>query len=186
MSEGFVKNKKELRKELINLRNSVENRTEKSENIQNILCEQDFYKSSKNVMIYSGINSEVSTDLLIDKIFSDNKTAVFPKCKENFRMSAIEVKSKNDLEKKAYGILEPISDKAFSKDKIDLIIVPAIAYDTDRNRLGYGAGYYDRFLADFKGVKVGLCFRELLIFKKLPISKYDIKVDIIITDDGIY
>ena len=178
--------KNELRKKLIILRDSIENRDEKSNIIQSILCKQDFYKSARTVMIYSAIKSEVSTDLLIDKLFFDNKNLIFPKCSKNRTLLPIEIKARDALEKKTYGILEPISDKVFPKENIDLVILPAVAYDLKKNRLGYGGGYYDRFLVGFEGLKIGLCFKEILQKNKLPTGEFDIKVDIIITDDGIY
>jgi len=185
MSEGVV-NKQELRKILANKRDLIENRAEKSKIIQNILCKLDFYENSKNVMVYSSIKSEVSTDLLIDRLFLENKRVIFPKCAENFELLPVEAASRAELSKKSYGILEPKASVSFPKEKIDIVIIPAIAYDTKKNRLGYGAGYYDRFLADFKGVKVGFCFKEMLTSEKIPVNKFDIKVDIIITDYGIY
>ena len=186
MSEGIIMYKKQLRKELVNKRNLIENKEEKSKIIADIFLGQEFYTKAQNIMVYSAINSEVSTDIIIKKLFLDKKTVIFPKCAENFRILSVEIDSENDLERGAYGILEPLKNEEFPKENIDLVIIPALSYDNHKNRLGYGAGYYDRFLSEFTGLKIGLCFSELFDKLRLPADEFDIKVDIIITDDGIY
>ena len=138
MSEGLIIDKKILRKELILKRDSIEKRLLKSEKIQNELFLQACYKNAKNIMVYSSIKSEVSTDLIIDKLFSDEKTLIFPKCMENFELYPIETEARSALEKMTYGIMEPTGNTPFPKEKIDLVIVPAVAYDAAKNRLGYG------------------------------------------------
>ena len=90
--------------------------------------------------------------------------------------------SLNDLREGMYGIREP--DEALPCSEITentVCIVPGLAFTPDGGRLGYGGGYYDRFLSDYSGTSIGLCYSELL-FDSLPSEEYDIAVDIIITD----
>ena len=89
------------------------------------------------------------------------------------------------MEKGSFGILEPSQNGKIFTQKIDLMIVPGISFDKERNRLGYGKGYYDRFLACNKTFKIGVCFEETRC-ESLTCDKHDIKMDLVITDKKIY
>ena len=81
-----------------------------------------------------------------------------------------------------FGIHEPAqSAPLMGKNEVDLALIPALCYDEQGYRLGFGGGYYDRFLAEFSGVTVGLC-RESLLWKEVPIEGHDRRVDILITE----
>jgi len=82
------------------------------------------------------------------------------------------------------GISEPDLDKIF-EGKIDLVIVPGIAFDWQKNRLGRGKGYYDRFFETNQLLKIGVCF-DFQLIETVPNSEHDICMDIIITPSGIF
>ena len=88
---------------------------------------------------------------------------------------------KNELKKGNYGILEPDNDKLVNKKDIDLLIVPIVSYDKDHNRLGYGGGYYDRYLKDYEGKVIGLAFTFQQV-EKLPVERFDLPIKTIIDE----
>ena len=95
------------------------------------------------------------------------------------------INSFDDLSPGAYGILEPSAgEPTMSFEPASLCIVPALSYDEKGNRLGFGKGYYDRFLSGFKGIKTGICY-ELSLCETLPADDHDIRVDNIVTEDRI-
>ena len=93
------------------------------------------------------------------------------------------------FEKSRFGVQEPFdeTENIIFPEKIDLVIVPGLCFDKSKNRLGYGGGFYDRFLIKTKAVKIAICFDEQIIENgSLPVNKYDIKTDVIITDKRIF
>jgi len=153
-----------------------------------MICEKflslDIYKNSNTILAYYPLPYEVNILPIIKKALKDKKKVALPitldKCGN---MEFYFIKNLNDLKKGNYGILEPIME---SKNKVNIFdnsicIVPGICFDLDKYRVGYGKGYYDRFLNLFKGVSIGLCYFECLI-DKIKVDKYDQKVDIILTD----
>ncbi len=108
-----------------------------------------------------------------------------PIIKENYQMDFFEWKNKDPLKINKYGIAEPTLGK---KIYPDIIFVPLVAYDDDLNRLGYGGGFYDRYLDKIAKIKkilkigLGFSYQEL---KKIPINKHDKKLDLIITEKKI-
>ena len=139
----------------------------------------------KNVGGYYPCNYEID-DLEILNFLRNKKANIsLPIIRENKQMDFFEWTNKDPLKINKYGILEPIS---IMKIYPDIIFVPLVAYDTDLNRLGYGGGFYDRYFEKIikikKILKIGLAYsyQEL---KKIPISKYDKKLDLIITERKI-
>jgi 5-formyltetrahydrofolate cyclo-ligase len=175
--------KPKLRKTLISKRDNIENRAGKSAVICQKFLEKDYYKIARNIMAYSSIKSEVETNLLIEKMISDGKTVILPvSVPDTKEIIPIKIENIKELRKAAYGILEPAEkSQIFNKNLIDLVIVPAVSYDRGNYRIGYGAGYYDRFLKDFHGLKIGFCFNELFYNGNFPITVQDIPVDEIIS-----
>lgn len=99
-------------------------------------------------------------------------------------MKAIKLNSIDELKKNSMGILEPIDDSNYiEKENIDLIVVPGVVFDKECNRIGYGGGYYDRYLKDIKSKenKIALAY-DLQIVDKIESEVHDIKVDYIITN----
>ena len=172
--------KAELRKELILKRDGITRQHAAEKEFTEKFTKTDFYKNAKNIMIYSTIRSEIGTNMLMEQMFRDKKTVILPKVeKESFSISPIKINSRQELKSGNYGILEPVSKELFPKRDIDLVLTPGLAFDKSNNRLGYGAGYYDRFFADFDGLKIGVCYEEMLL-SKIPSDEYDIKMDFVI------
>ena len=170
-------------------------RTSISTDEKNKLCRKisqaflvsNIYKNSDSVFIYVSSEIEVDTHLIISFCFADKKNVYVPRCiKGTSFMKFYEITSFDDLETGAYGILEPKNHCLPAEISCKgICVVPALAYDLNGYRLGFGKGYYDRFLCGFTGKKIGLCY-ESCICSSLPHDEYDIVVDMLISDERIY
>lgn len=173
--------KGEIRKKVLGLRHDVDERSKKDNEILLRLTETQIYKKAKTIMAYISYNSEVDTLFLIDKMIKDGKTLCAPKCMDEHTIEARKFADKSQLKPGAYGILEPIGEKVLN---IDLIIVPGVAFNERCHRIGYGAGYYDRFLEKTKAISCGLFYEDQKAdFQE---EKTDIGLDYIITEKNIY
>ncbi len=181
-------NKKELRKEIIGKRDniSLNPRKLKNKKIYSRLIESQKYKDSNMIFVFVSYNSEVSTHDIIIQGLKDGKRICVPKVIDKTRgMKAIEIKSFGDLKEGFKGILEPEfrEDLIVDEKDIDLAIVPGVAFDCHGGRLGYGGGFYDRFLPllNPKCNIIGLCYKEQII-EKVPMEEEDVKINCIITE----
>ena len=98
-------------------------------------------------------------------------------------MKFIKINSLSDLQPGAYGILEPKDGEEITDFTDSVCITPALSFDEKGYRLGYGGGYYDRFLADYTGVSVGICYEEFI--GGIVTEEYDLPVDIVVTEEDI-
>ncbi len=182
----MIGEKKRLRTELLKVRNSIleQTRHAESEKIANRLIETELYKNAESIFVYVSVGSEVETSGIIERIINDGKRVAVPLCDKDERiMTAVLIDSRDDLKTGAYGIPEPKNaDRVLPKNEIDLIITPAIAFDRQGMRLGYGGGYYDKFLSGYEGISIGLAFSEC-IKDKLPSEEFDCRVDRVISPE---
>lgn len=147
----------------------------------------DIFQESQTVLLYISKDLEVSTEDIIKECKKRKKRIAVPKCDSiSFNMKFYYINLCGDLKKGIFGIYEPSEDICCEVEDLSkgLCIVPGLCFDIYGYRLGYGKGYYDRFLSIFKGFKIGLCYSNCINFK-LPIDKYDKAVDVIITDENI-
>ena len=147
--------KKTLRQEILHKRDSIpENiRKEKDTAIRQQIIRLPEFTDAKTILFYASFRSEVDTREMIKISLSHRKQAVLPKVdKENKKLKLYEIKAMSELMQGYMGILEPsVSEERLTGlDDIDLIIIPGAAFDASGNRLGYGAGFYDRLLAGIK------------------------------------
>ena len=175
--------KKQLRRELILRRKNIADRDEKDRLIfERIMC-CDCVKNSDAVLIYASYNGEVDTFRIIRRLLEIGKPVFTPKCRENSEMIFLRIESENDLAEGAYGILEPVGDIQPVITEKTVCIVPAVSFTAKGERLGYGGGYYDRFLSKYpKLCSVGICYEEL-ISDSLPCAEHDINVNYVITEE---
>lgn len=178
--------KSNIRKKIIDLRNLDLYRYEKDKEIFNRLLQLEEFKKSKNIFIYLGYGSEINTMDFLDKLKALEKNIIVPWTNiENKSMEGVKLSVNILLEKNKYGILEPTNHSDFfEKSNIDLIIVPGVAFTKEGERLGYGGGYYDRYLQNLKGKVplVALCY-EYQILDDLPTEDFDVKVDFLISEN---
>lgn len=181
--------KKEIRKSILNIRKSLEIPVfqEKSDSVTEKLINSEAYKKSNVIMAYIDFRNEVSTEKFIKKALKDNKKVIIPiSIVETKELLLSELKDYDtELKSGTYGILEPKEDfiREVKKDIIDLILVPGVAFDLRGYRVGYGAGYYDRFLKNISPTvpKIALAFDLQIVENAYPDS-HDFPVDYIITE----
>lgn len=178
--------KTEFRKEFKLKRRNLAEKGVKSTAICERFLESEIYKNATLILTYVPMADEVNTSLITENALKDGKTVAAPRCEDKEgHMAFYEISSFSDLEKGTFGILEP---KNYCKKILEndgaVIIVPAIAYDETGHRLGYGGGYYDRFLATCSHISVGLCYNELLTVN-LPHFETDKAVNFIVTENRI-
>lgn len=145
------------------------------------------FKNSKLVHCYSPIDeaNEVDTTNILNYVIGSSKQLLLPKIVKDGQLSHHSVDSLTDLKINKWGVAEPITTVEADVSKIDLVIVPMVAGDFDRNRLGYGKGFYDRFLSKTDAITVGLLFEIQLSKETLPTESFDIKLDKLITEERI-
>ena len=168
-----------LRKKAKEIRSSI-NTEVISTAIINKIAKWDIYQNSHTIMLFYPIGNEINLLKLID---DTTKKFVFPVVDDNNMFPAY-YKRENGFKIGAFNIKEPIGDIADIND-IELIFVPALAIDNRGYRLGYGKGYYDRFLNNIKNAVTIVPISEHLIFKHVPQEKHDIKSTYIITESRI-
>ena len=184
--------KKELRKSCALLRDSMpkDEKTAADRRILRLLTSLSSYRFASALLLYAPIKSEIDVWPLAQAALDSGKVLALPLCeKESGVMTFRTVSNLSALKKGSFGVMEPPEDAplrpdAVLRDKNALLVVPALAFDKKGYRLGYGKGYYDRFLARFGGVTVGLVYRDLL-FDHLPKGYYDRKVKLIISESGV-
>lgn len=177
--------KADARKHFFTLRASIDTvlRKEKSLKICKSVCELSEFSKCDTLFLYAPIKSEADPTPLFDAARLTGMRVAFPiSLTDTFELDFRFVDSLDDLLIGAYSIREPKKDaeKAYFTKK-SICIVPALAFDFHGHRLGYGKGFYDRFLNKFNGLSVGITYAELKC-SNLPHESTDIPVDIIITD----
>lgn len=144
------------------------------------------FLACRNVLLYASYNNEVITYSFFKSALRNGKNVYFPKCYDDFNMRFYKADSIDDLNVGMYGIYEPDECcEEYINSEDSLCIVPGICFDKKRYRLGYGKGYYDRFLCGFKGKTIGVVIDEFVV-DELPVFYTDLKIDMIITDKNIY
>jgi 5-formyltetrahydrofolate cyclo-ligase len=179
-----METKEELRRKGLRQRSSMPEKEvkEKGRKIQEKILE--ITDRDDTVMTYVSYRNEVETDLLIEKLLERNQALVVPKTSGD-EMKAFRIQSMEELEENSKGIREPKDAEQISKASIDICIIPGVKFDRKGNRIGYGKGYYDRFLENFQGQKIGLTYQKLME-EKIPTDEWDIQMDKIITEENVY
>lgn len=146
------------------------------------------YKNAEIVMLYKAVRGEVRLDRLESDPSAKEKRLVYPYCIDKVCMAALEPRDKDSWGRGSFGIPEPIPEKSFeiSPDQIDLVICPCTVFDEKCNRIGMGAGYYDRFLEKcVKAHIVSVAF-EVQKADHIPVSSWDKAMEKTYTETNTY
>ena len=178
-------NKSQIRKKILRIRKK-NNFKKLKINFKSLL---EIFESKnikgKNIGGYYPYNYEVDVIEILKEFEKKKYLISLPKIKDNFQMDFFEWSFYNPLVINEYGIPEPVSNKIRYPD---VLLVPLVAFDNELNRIGYGGGFYDRYLERIeknkKVIKIGCAFSFQKI-NKLPIENYDKKLDLIITEKKI-
>ena len=154
------------------------------------LCRHMFslacFTQSKGVLLFASAGSEPPTDTLIEACLAAGKRVALPRCLGAGEMQFYEIDSLEQLQAGAFGIREPLQDrpKVTDFDVFSFCVVPGLAFDCFGGRLGYGGGYYDRFLATYGGHTAALAYEATVSAEALPRQAYDRVVEWLITEKG--
>ena len=172
--------KKALRKEYKIIRRDIKDKTLKSTIISNKIKNLEIFKDSLFICFYKHKDDEVDIDELIEYSLKENKKVYLPRVIDDDNMEFYEIKSMKDLNHLSdYSILEPNITNV--PDRIDLMIVPGIVFSMDGYRVGYGKGYYDKYLNNRDIYTIGVTYKECIV-PKINTNSFDKKMNIIITD----
>ncbi len=183
--------KKEFRKKVLEERNKIFSdaviKQEYDRKIFDLFFSSEIYKKGNLFLVYVSFGSEADTRNIINKIIDDKKRVAVPKCIGKGIMTFIEINSLDELVPGKFNIPEPQYNEAaeirdFSKS---VCLTPGSAFDSSGRRLGYGGGFYDRFLSLRSEIlRVGICYSDF-VFDAVPSEMHDISVSYIITEKGI-
>ena len=146
------------------------------------------YAEAITVLTYVSVSSEVSTRMFIECALRDGKTVAVPRCMPGHRLEFVAIASLEQLVAAPFNLLEPAKElPAVTEDQKNnsICIVPALLVDTKGYRLGYGAGFYDRFLSTYPGKKICLAYQQSLSRTTLPHTAFDVAVDVVITESEV-
>ena len=183
--------KKLIRERMHKQRNSLsfEEVREKSKKIKDTLFSLSYIKESNKIMTYVSFKNEVSTIDIINELLKMGKEIIVPICDtKDYTLIPSRILSMDELSVSYFGIMEPKEPfiRPVEPKDIDVILVPGLAFDRNRNRLGHGKGFYDRFLRGVKddAIKIALAY-DFQILDSIPAEDWDIPMDLIITNKGI-
>lgn len=176
----IIKQKENIREFIKNKKKQLSiSEKESQENIIFTKIEQlAIFKNSKIVLLYWSLNNEVNTHNFIKK-WCKHKQILLPVINGDNLIIKIFTSEKNMINS-LLGTKEPLGESFTNLNKIDLTIIPGIAFDKNNNRLGRGGGYYDKLLNSINSYKIGICF-DFQILNTIPTEKHDLKMDKIIT-----
>ena len=171
-----------LRKHLLEKRDatSAELRDISSNKIYQNLKQVDSYINSQNIACYFPIGSEVDTHSIMLDVLERGKNMILPKIIDS-NLEFYVIPNLGKLEKGRFDIMEP-KDSCKKAEKVDCVLIPTIAVSKSGIRLGYGKGYYDRFLSSIGTVKISLTYSKQIV-KSIPSDSHDVKIDWIVTED---
>ena len=187
---GEMDGKKEIRQRILGLRNALppEMIAAASTEIVRRLTGLPGIRAAATLMVYLSFGSEVDTDALIRWGWAEGKRIAVPLCSpEGCCLTPCLIGDFAELEKGHYGIREPRATCLRPADpgRIDAVLVPAVAFDSRGYRVGYGGGYYDRFLPRIpRAVRIGVAFAGQVV-AAVPAEAHDLPVDLIVTEEGL-
>lgn len=181
--------KKSLRQEIFRQRKALDTEAYQAHSraVMQRLLDNGVFDRIDSVHLYYSINNEVNTLELIEELWHRDIRVVMPRTDlKNHKLDNYQITSFDQLEERtAFKLLEPKQSLPLHEEDCDLILVPGLVFDHNLNRIGYGGGFYDRFLARSSGRKVAIAF-DFQVWESIPSEPHDIKMDQIVTDARIY
>ncbi|MGY3778241.1 5-formyltetrahydrofolate cyclo-ligase [Isobaculum melis] len=134
-----------------------------------LLFQSDFWQEAQTIAVTLSQKFELNTEPIIHQAWKEHKKVVVPRTEKARQMSFVQIQTFENLVMTPFGVLEPSQElAAYPKEHIQLIIVPGVGFKKTGERIGFGGGYYDRFLADYQGTTASLIFQEQLEENWLP------------------
>ncbi len=180
--------KKSLRKVLLEKRRNIPKNKKAlyDKQISEKIIQSDYFKKANQVLVFASAEDEFDTRYIVEKCRLEYKRVFYPLCLDNNgKMEFRKADSVGDLTLGMYNILEPKREcKQYKFQENDIVIVPCLSVDKNGYRIGYGKGYYDRFLKEFRGVSICPCYDEM-ITDTLPTDENDIRINVTVTREVI-
>lgn len=189
--DNISNKKKQIRKDILEVRRSmdIDKKDTYDTLIEKSFFESSFYKEAKNIFIYISYDSEINTKRMINRAINEGKNIYVPRTEFDTKlMNAVKINDFSNLVESRYGILEPKKEEPFiDPNELDLIVVPGVAFDKNGGRIGYGAGYYDRY---FKRIneknkaritKLALIY-DFQLIDEVPTDEEDVLIDAVLTE----
>lgn len=175
--------KNEIRRKIKGLKSMLlaKEQQEAAEQVFSFLEKTAAFLMADRILMYHSLPDELSTRKFLDKWHARKK---FYLPRVNGVNLDILPYDESRLELGAFHIEEPTGDNTVSPEEIELVVVPAVAYDRQGNRLGRGKGFYDRLLATTRATKIGVAY-EFQIVDEIPCEPHDVKMDMVISQSGI-
>lgn len=137
---------------------------------------------AERVMLFYGVGRELDTRPILERLLAAGKGVALPVCLPGRRLEARLISSMDDIEPGVFGIPAPVEGcPVVERDELAVILVPNLLCDRSGHRLGFGGGYYDRWLAGYPGLSVAICPAERMV-EELPREDFDIPVRLVLTD----
>lgn len=178
--------KKQLRKQIRERKKefSLSEKIELSRPVFEKIEKEELFKEAKVVLLYYSMDDEVYTHDFVEKHYK-TKTILLP-CVDGDDLILRQYLGIESMKAgEQFGILEPVGKEFNDLEKIDLMIIPGVAFDEEKNRLGRGRGFYDRLLKTVNATKIGVCF-DFQIVEQVPTEDFDVKMDVVISTTNIY
>lgn len=175
---------KERRREM-----SMEERHRRDEAICRVVEGLVSFRYAEYVLLYAATEGEIDVNAIAELALEKGKKVCFPRCdKKTHTMTYHMVNSLDELAVDSYGLLEPAEDAPIYEPEKDtgaaVCFVPGLVYDKAGYRLGYGKGFYDRYLSAFSGCTIGVVYSDYIL-PVVPRGRFDVSVDILLTEKGV-
>lgn len=177
--------KEEMRREMLDMRQSMNEHSVKSDSdaITKQLFSLACIANARMVMAYCAIKNEPDMQEFMNAILDAGKRVVLP-CVTPKGLVASEYTRETKMLRGAYGILQPEEVPVCTTLEPDVVIVPGVVFDLQRCRIGFGVGYYDRYLQNSRAVKIGVCYESQLV-DNIEADPHDIRMDLVVTERRI-
>lgn len=193
MERNTITGKQSIRNKYLGCRNSLttKERKEKSRLICESVKEENAFKEAEAILVYMDYRSEVMTTDLAEELLALRKQKVYAPKVEGMDIRFYEIKALSDLKEGYQGIREPegafetLLTLEMTQDMKCFALVPGAVFDRERGRMGYGKGFYDRFLAKYTEVTTAALAFACQIARKVPTEAHDRKVDMIVTENEV-
>ncbi len=182
-------NKNEFRQKQIECLKQIDVKTKstKEEIITKNFFDQAEVQRAQNIAITMSNGFELDTEPIVQQLIKEAKNVYIPRTLPNHQMEFVRYDPSTQMQPKFFGILEPIDGEVVQPERLDVIVVPGLSYEiTEGYRLGFGAGYYDRYLRKTDADKIVLAFSEQIYSKpEWDVEDFDVPLEKIITEKGI-
>ena len=158
------------------LDNDPKRKKQIEDNITTQLFQSELWQHAERIGVTLSMSKEFNTETIIQQAFREDKTVSIPKTYAKGIMKFYDYRKTDPLKESKFGVMEPLNKKETTKDEIDLMIVPGVAFNSEGYRIGFGGGFYDRYLEGFEGNTCSLVFQEQLV-TQLTIEPHDLPVN---------